>query len=144
MVVTDDEATNTVLQVYNYVKPAKKLRTWNDYREALYEGLVSSLISQRLSRTDTKRKSSICICEYRLSTQFIRGYNTFTSFAMVGQGTVQDAIDALIAETNRARQFGFLQTELDRVKASLLNEAEKAFNEKDKSESGHIVRQYVN
>ena len=57
---------------------------------------------------------------------------------------MQDAIDALIGETNRARQFGFLQTELDRAKASLLNAAEKSFNEKDKSESGAIVQQYVN
>ena len=62
---------------------------------------------------------------------------------MVGQGTVQDAVDVLISETNRARQFGFLQTELDRAKASLLNNAEKAYNEKDKSESGQIVWQYV-
>src|SRR5204862_3963421 len=40
--------------------------------------------------------------------------------------------------------FGFLQTELDRAKASLMNAAEKSFREKDKSESGAIVQQYVN
>ncbi|HKC37378.1 MAG TPA: insulinase family protein, partial [Chitinophagaceae bacterium] len=44
----------------------------------------------------------------------------------------------------RARQFGFLQTEFDRAKASLMNVAEKSFKEKDKSESGAIVQQYVN
>ena len=49
-----------------------------------------------------------------------------------------------MAETNRARQFGFLQTELDRAKASLMNAAEKSFKEKDKSESVAIVQQYIN
>jgi zinc protease len=52
---------------------------------------------------------------------------------VLGEAPMQDAIDALIAETNRARQFGFLQTELDRAKASLMNIAEKSFKEKDKS-----------
>src|SRR5215204_5072138 len=28
MVVTDDEATNTFLEIYNFVKPAKKVKTW--------------------------------------------------------------------------------------------------------------------
>jgi zinc protease len=63
---------------------------------------------------------------------------------VLGEAPMQDAIDALIGETNRARQFGFLQTELDRARSSLMNAAEKSFNEKDKSESGAIVQQYVN
>jgi zinc protease len=56
---------------------------------------------------------------------------------------MQDAIDALVSEINRAKQFGFLQTELDRLKASMLNNAEKAFNERDKSESGEFVDEYL-
>ena len=142
MVVTDDEATNTFVQIFNYVKPAKKVKTWENYRESIVEGLVSSLITQRLSELTQKENPPFVFANTSFS-QFIRGYNTFASFAMVGQGTVQDAVDVLISETNRARQFGFLQTELDRVKASLLNGAEKAYNEKDKSESGQIVQQYV-
>jgi zinc protease len=143
MVVTDDEATSTYVQIYNYVKPAKKVNTWSGYRESILEGLVSTLISQRLSELAQKENPPFVFGNTSFS-QFIRGYNTFASYAMIGQGTVQDAVDALISETNRARQFGFLQSELDRAKASLMNGAEKAFNEKDKSESGQIVWQYVN
>lgn len=143
MVITDEEATNTTVQIYNYVKPAKLAKTWGDYREGIIEGLVSSLISQRLSELTQKENPPFIFANTSFS-QFIRGYSTFSSFAMIGQGSVQDAVDALIAETNRARQYGFLQTELDRAKATLLNGAEKAFNEKDKSESGQVVWQYVN
>ncbi len=39
-------------------------------------------------------------------------------------------MDALIAETEKAKQFGFLKTELERAKASLVNGAEMAFNER--------------
>ncbi|MGZ8509645.1 MAG: M16 family metallopeptidase [Chitinophagaceae bacterium] len=142
LVVTDEEATSTYVQLYNYVKPAKTVKTWAAYRESIVEGLVSSLIGQRLSELAQKENPPFVFANTSFS-EFIRGYSTFSSFAMVGQGTVQEAVDALISETNRARQFGFLPAELDRAKANLLNNAEKAFNEKDKSESGQIVWQYV-
>jgi zinc protease len=106
MVVTDDEATNTFVQIYNYVKPAKKVKTWENYRESIVEGLVSSLITQRLSELTQKENPPFVFANTSFS-EFIRGYSTFASFAMIGQGTVQDAVDVLISETNRARQFGF-------------------------------------
>jgi zinc protease len=143
MVVTDDEATNTFLEIYNFVKPAKKIKTWTDYRESTVEGLVSSLINQRLTELTQKPNPPFVFANTGFQP-FIRGYNSFTSFAVLGEAPMQDAINALIEETNRARQFGFLQTELDRAKSSLMNAAEKSFNEKDKSESGAIVQQYVN
>ncbi len=143
MVLTDEEATNTTIEIYNFVKPAKKIKTWKDYRENIIEGLVSSLINQRLSELTQKENPPFLFANTGFSP-FLRGYNSFTSFAVVGKEPVQNVIDVLIAETNRARQFGFLPAELDRVKASLLNSAEKAFLEKDKSESGQIVWQYVN
>jgi len=143
MVVTDDEATNTYLQIFNFVKPAKKLKTWADYRETIIEGLVSSLINQRLSELTQKENPPFLFANTGFQP-FLRGYNSFNSFAVLGEAPLQDALDALVSETNRARKFGFLRTELERVKASLLNGAEKAFNEKDKSESGNIVWQYVN
>lgn len=142
MVLTDDEATNTFIQIFNFVKPAPKMITWGDYRKNMIEGLVSSLINQRLSELTQKENPPFLFANTGYG-QFIRGYSSFNSFAVLSKGTVNDAVDALIEETNRARQFGFLQTELDRVKASMLNGADKALKEKDKSESGMIVSQYV-
>jgi zinc protease len=143
LIVTDDEMTNTVIQIYNFIKPAKKMNTWAAYRESIVEGLVSSLINQRLSELTQKENPPFLFANTG-SQQFLRGYTTFNSVAFLGEGSAQEAIDALMAETNRARLYGFLKTELDRAKASLLNGAEKAFNEKDKSQSGQIVSGYVN
>src|SRR5688572_716379 len=143
MVVTDDEATNTLLEIFNFVKPAKKIKTWADYRQSTIEGLVSSLINQRLTELTQKPNPPFVFASTGYQP-FLRGYSSFISFAVLGEAPAQESIDALISETNRARQFGFLQAELDRAKASLSNAAEKSFNEKDKSESGAIVSQYVN
>ncbi|MBL0152993.1 MAG: insulinase family protein [Chitinophagaceae bacterium] len=143
LVVTDEEATNGVVQIYNFVKPAEKQRTWGDARKSLLENLVSSMIGQRLNELTQKENPPFLFGNTGFSP-FIRGYSSFTSFAVVSNGTIEDAVTALMQETNRARQFGFLQTELERAKASLLNIAEKSKNEKDKTESGQLVGQYVN
>ncbi|MFN2438287.1 MAG: M16 family metallopeptidase, partial [Chitinophagaceae bacterium] len=143
MVITDEEATNTILQIYNFVRPAKQITTWADYRESIVENLMVSLINQRLQELTQKENPSFVYGSTGMQP-FLRGYKAFTSFAVLGDNTVQEAVDALIAETEKAKQFGFLQAELERAKASLLNSSETAFNERNKSESGMIVWQYVN
>jgi len=142
MVVTDDEATNTFVQVFNFVKPAHKIKTWSDYRTSVAEGLVSSLINQRLQQLTQKENPPFLFANTGFS-QFLRGYSSFNSFAVLSKGTVQEAINALIEETNRARQYGFLQAELDRAKSSLMNGTMKAYIERNKSESGELIGGYV-
>lgn len=143
MVLTDDEQTNTFVQIYNFVRPANKIKTWGDYRKDIIEGLVSNLINQRLSELTQKENPPFLFANTGYG-QFLRGYSSFNSFAVLSKGTLTEAIDALVQETNRAKQFGFLQTELDRTKATMLNDAGQAVKEKDKSESGRIVWEYIN
>ncbi|MEO6316554.1 MAG: insulinase family protein [Chitinophagaceae bacterium] len=142
MVLTDEEATNTFIQIFNFVKPARPVKTWGDYRNAVMEGLVSALINQRLQELTQKENPPFLFASTGFS-QFLRGYNSFNSFAVLSKGTVQDAINALIEATNRARQFGFLKTEVDRAKASLLTSTQQAYNEREKSPSGQRVGEYV-
>jgi len=142
MVITDDEATNSILEVFNYITPAKKIKTWADYRESLKKELINSLINERLNEL-TQKENPPFVYGYTGSNQFIRGYDAFISFAVLGNNTTKNAIDALLAETERARKFGFLATELERTKANVLNEAEEAFKEKDKTQSSALVSNYI-
>lgn len=143
LVLTDVEATNTILQIYNFVQPATPVTTWGDYRATVVEGLLSALINQRLQEA-TQKAAPPFIYGGTSMGSFIRGYKAFTSFAVLGNNTAQEAVEALVSETERARQFGFLSAELDRAKAALLNATETAYNERNKSQSGAIVWQYVN
>ena len=54
MVLTDEEATNTVLEVFNFIKPAKKVKTWADFRKATVEQLINTLINNRLQELTQK------------------------------------------------------------------------------------------
>ena len=74
---------------------------------------------------------------------FIRGYRSFNSFALIGDKPVKDAIDALVTTTESVKKYGFLKSELDRAKSSLLNSAERSYKDRDKTESGRLVQEYI-
>ncbi|MDB5199320.1 MAG: insulinase family protein [Chitinophagaceae bacterium] len=143
MVLTDKEQTLKLLQVYNYVEKAKPIDTWAKYRETIVEGIFNSLINQRLNDL-TQQPDPPFLFGSTSFGNFIRGYRAFISFAAIGDKPVKNAIDALINTTESVKKFGFLQSELDRAKASLLNQTEKAFADKDKTESALLVQGYIN
>jgi zinc protease len=143
MVLTDEEATHTILQIFNYIKPAKKIKTWGDYRKNVAEELVTSLINLRLQELSQKPNPPFMVA-FSGMTPLVRGYQSFVSFAILTDENTAGAVEALVTETRKVQQFGFLKTELERAKAQLLTQAEKAYNERDKSESGAIIAQYVN
>lgn len=142
LVLTDEEATNTILQVYNYVKPDEKLATWADYRKNMVENLTTSLINQRLDELSQKENPPFLFAATSFGS-FVRGYRAFNSFAVLAGGTSQQAVDALMQETERARKYGFLPAELERAKANFMNGVEQMNKERDKMESGRIVQGYV-
>jgi zinc protease len=75
--------------------------------------------------------------------EFVRGYEAYSSFAVLGKDGVEPAVNAIIQENERARKFGFTASELDRLKKTLMKNMERAYNERDKTESSGIVRQYI-
>lgn len=143
MVLTDKEQTLKILQIFNYVEKAKPINTWADYRETVVEGLFNSLINQRLTEL-TQQPDPPFLFGSTAFQNFIRGYRSFISFAAVGDKPVKNAIDALVNTTEAVKKYGFLSSELERGKISLLNQTEKAFNDKDKTESAILVQGYIN
>jgi zinc protease len=143
MVLTDKEEPYTVLQVYNYLEKEKPIRNWADYRQTIVENLFSSIINQRLSELTQEANPPFLYGNTGFSP-FLRGYRAFTSLALLGDKPAKDAIDALISTSEVVKKFGFLQSELDRAKSSLVNQTETAFKNKDKTESANYIQEYIN
>ena len=105
--------------------------------------IVNSLINERLHELTQKENPPFVFGYYRTTNLSADMMLLFLSLCW--EITLQKRqSDALIAETERARKFGFLAAELERTKANLLNEAEQAFKEKDKTQSSALVSNYVN
>src|SRR5262249_14355765 len=64
-----------------------------------------------------------------------RTVEAFGASARVNEGGIPKGIDALEQELARVRQFGFGDAELERMKRATLASYDRAFNERDKSES---------
>ena len=143
MVLTDKEQTNNILQVFNYVEKSKLITTWADYRETVIESIFNTLINQRFSEV-TQQPNSPFLFGSTSFGGFIRGYRSFISIAALNDKPAKDAINALVAGTESVKKFGFLQTELDRAKISLLNQIERGFTDRDKTESARFVQEYLN
>ena len=105
MVLTDDENGQTILQIIHNITPAKKIKTWSDYREDLVKNLVNNLINQRLQEL-TQKENPPFVFGFTGEESFIRGYDAVVSVALLGENTTKVALDALLAETERFSSYG--------------------------------------
>ncbi len=142
IVVTDKEATNHVIEIDYTYKKAKETVTLSDYREYLIRVLFTSMLGQRMQELTQKADPPFVFGGSNIGG-WARGYESYQSFAYLGKGGVEPAVQALVQENERARRFGFTAAELDRVKKMLLKNIERSYNERDKTESAHLVEEYV-
>lgn len=54
-------------------------------------------------------------------------------------GTINEAMNALVAENNRMRRFGFTNSEFERAKADLMKSVESQYDERSKKETGSYL-----
>ncbi|MEG1562797.1 MAG: insulinase family protein [Bacteroides sp.] len=69
--------------------------------------------------------------------------NALTGQVVCKEGEVESGIAALMREIERARQFGFTDTEYARARAEYLRQLESSYNERDKRKNNSYVNQYV-
>ena len=142
MVVTDPEATNHILQIYYATKEETIQLTLSDYRLSIIKTLTSQMLGQRMQELTQKAEPPF-IFGGSDRGEFVHGYESYFGFALIGKAGVKPAIQALIQENERARQFGFTVAELDRAKKSLMRSVERAYNEREKTESGDYAEEYI-
>ena len=59
------------------------------------------------------------------------------------EGKITEGLGALMQEAKRMQQFGFSNDELNRAKAGLLAGYERAYKERETSESANYANEYV-
>ncbi len=142
IVVTDKEATNSVLQIYYSTKVSKDEVTVGDYRHSIVKIIFQSMLGQRMQELTQTANPPFVFGGSNLGG-FLRGHETFSSFALIGKGGVEPAINALIQENERARKFGFTASELERTKKNLVKNMERAYSEREKTESTNYASEYI-
>jgi zinc protease len=140
-IVQDKEATNVQVQVI-YKQPGTDLKTEADMRNYLVRQLYNGMLNARL---DELRQSANppFIFGYSGYTGFVRTKDAYFANALVNETGAERGLRTMLEETERVKRFGFTQGELDREKKVQLKNIERAYNERDKTESENYVDEYV-
>lgn len=142
LVITDKEADGNSVFIRYPVRRALEPRTIGDYRKKMIQNLYGNMLGVRMQELSQQAQPPF-IQGGSSTAGLIRGYETFSAYALIGKGGVQPAINALVQEDERARRFGFSQDELDRARKNMLRTYERMYKERDKSDSSGYVAEFM-
>jgi zinc protease len=74
---------------------------------------------------------------------FVRSKDVYSLAALVATGAVEQGLTAVLTEAERVAQHGFTPTELERAQREMIRGMERAYAERDKTNSGAYVAEYV-
>lgn len=138
---TDPEAPYSTVSVL-YKHPARPFETVGHYRERLVDLLYNSMFNARLGEL-TQSTDPPFIQGFSGTGSLSRTGEYYSLTALVREGEHLRALETLLTEAERVRRFGFTASELERTKNELVRAMEKAYIERDKTESGAYVSEYV-
>lgn len=144
-IASDKENFRSTVSVY-YKKEVEPEETVGDYRRNMLYSLYNQMFNQRLQEI-TMQADPPFIGAYSGNFNLVRTKAVYTLSAQVKEGGIEQGLSALLTEANRVRQFGFTETELERAKKNVLRWMERAYNEREKTESvgyaNELVRHYL-
>ncbi len=140
-IVTDPELTRTSVEVI-FKRDIHEPRTAGEYRDNIIGGLYDVMLNARLGELLQKSDPPF-IYGYSGDGRFIGEKQAYFLGASVMENSILGGLEAVIREGFRVKQHGFTATELDRQKIRILREMEKAYLERDKTESGRIINEYL-
>lgn len=141
-IASDKEAISTDVSLL-FKLPRESSSTVGDYRRGLMEQLYISMLNSRLSEI-TQKPDAPFIGAGASKGGFVgRELEPFSLSAAVKDGGVERGLEALLIEAKRVDQFGFLQSELDRARTNMLRGYERAYAERDKSNSDLFADEYI-
>ena len=140
-IASDPEATRSTVSVY-YKQDLQPESLVRDYRQMLVENLFNSMLNTRL-RELAQQANPPYLFGYSSKGRFIRTKEFYTLAASVAENGIERGLETLLTEAQRVRQHGFTQTELEREKIDLLRGLERAYNERDKTQSRVYAAEYL-
>ncbi len=140
-VVTDPELTRSSVQLLRK-RPRDPDNTVGDYRRDLVQRTVDHVIDERFDELG-RRPDARFLGAGAGNETLSRTVDAYVMGASVQDGKIADGLGALATEAKRLREFGFGPGEIDRAKRWMAAFYERAYKERDKTESPSFAQEYV-
>lgn len=142
-ILTDAEQPYNVIQVYYMQPEAPVVKTDLQYRSGIVRDLFNQMMSSRLDEISQKPEAPFLFGNSSYGS-FIGDKDAFSLIAVAKKGKdIMASIQTLLTENERVRQYGFVQTELDRAVKNTLSRMESLYNERDKTKSAELVQELI-
>ncbi len=136
----DEEQVSTVGVLYKHAP--RRQTTVADYRNAVIGELYSFMFNQRLGELARRAETPFSVASTGYGS-FVRGTDAYQVVAVAKEGETVRTLEYVLFEAQRIRQHGFLSSELERAKTSILRAYESAYSERDQSESSGFAGEYI-
>ncbi len=141
-IVTDSEYPQNLVQVI-YQLPQKKEKTLADVRTTISRQLFNQMMGQRMSEL-TQKADPPFLVGFSNYSNFLADLDSYTSLALAKETEgLTTALATLVQENERVRKYGFTASELERTKQNFQHHVERAYKERDKSQSAQFVTAYT-
>jgi len=141
-IAQDKEATHVIFNVmYRYDPEITK--TKNDYRNLLINSLFTGMLNQRLSDLTQQAKPPYIFASTSNGGTWARSKSAFSGFAALNENEIERGVKTVLEEFKRINLHGFNPAELKTQKLKVLASYERAYKERDKTESANIVGELV-
>jgi zinc protease len=141
-VATDPEAQQSSVSVVRK-RPREAQGAVGDYRRDVVHRLAFQMMNERFDELSRKPEAQFLGAgAYESGLSPTTG--TVTLGASVQEGKITQGLSALVLEANRVSKHGFGPSEFDRAKKWMLASYERAYAERDKTESSSYTQEYVN
>ena len=140
-VATDPEAQQSSVSIVRKRRRGEDGRV-ADYRRDLVQRLAFQMLNERFDELSRKPDA-----QFLGAGAYDSGLSPTTSTVSLGasvqEGKLLPGLAALVIEANRVVRHGFGAAEFDRAKKWMLASYDRAYSERDKTESGSYVDEYV-
>ncbi len=140
-VATDKEAAFTRIYLFHKKNP-EKIETLADFRKYMLYQFFSGMLNERLNELRQKAEPPFIFGGVYYGTSWARTKNAYQAYAVVSQDGIENGLKTLLTENERVKQHGFTNGELERYKKNFLTMYQKAYSEKDKTESERYTDKY--
>jgi len=143
---TDPELPYTAVALfYKYdPMPAEYKNTPQFFAYQFLSGVASAMINQRLSELMQKPNPPFNYAyEYNGNFFVAQTKDAWMSYVVTKEGGVEEGLNAIIVENERAKKFGFTDSEYERAKADFLKNIESQYENRETQKNDMYSREYA-
>ena len=145
-IATDKEASNLILSIFykHDQMPKEMYATAAGLLKDYMSNVAVTMMNERFGEMLQKADPPFVVAQAADGPFMVaKTKDAWTVSALVKEGEIDNALNALVTETERVRRYGFTPSEYERARINVLKQYETSYNDRDKQKNRSYTNEYV-